>query len=84
MITIETKIINTGSWMKVSIVSVENGFSQVLKNGQWVNKTVEPERFETEILTFGQCFGSETECEKFMSAKLFKSALATIKKNWKS
>lgn len=80
---IETKIINTGTWLQVSIVKISFGFSQILKSGQWVNKTVEPERFEDEILTFGKCFTSETECEKFMSTKPFKSVLKGIEKNWK-
>jgi hypothetical protein len=68
--------------MKVSIVSVTVGFSQVLKNGHWVNTTDNPQRFETEILAFGQCFSSESECEKFIATKAFKSVLASIQKNW--
>jgi len=80
---VKTKIINTGTWMKVSIVSVTVGFSQRLENGKWVNTTSEPQRDETEILTFGKCFISELECEKFIAGKPFKSVFATIEKNWK-
>jgi hypothetical protein len=83
MAHIEAKIINTGAFMKITIVSVESGFSQMLKNGQWVNTTTEPEKFESELLTFGKSFFDETECEKFMATKIFKSVFQGIKKNWK-
>jgi len=79
---IEAKIINAGFWMKIQIVSVTEGFSQILKDGKWVNQTVEPERFEDEILTFGKCFANTVEIEKFMNTKSFKSLLKNLQKTW--
>jgi hypothetical protein len=79
---IEVKIINTGSWVKIQIVSVTEGFSQTLKNGKWVNSTSEPQRFEDEILTLGKYFSSNESAEKFMSTKSFKSLFKNLEKNW--
>jgi hypothetical protein len=82
-ITIETKTINVGYWLKIQVVSVNYGFSQILKDGKWVNVTSKPERFEEEILTFGKCFENHEDAEKFMKTKQFKSLLKNIEKNWR-
>jgi len=79
---IEAKIINSGLWMKIQIVSVTEGFSQILKDGKWVNQTIEPERFEDEILTLAKCFTNTSEIEEFMNTKSFKSLLKNLQKNW--
>ena len=79
---IEAKIINTGTWMKIQIVSVSYGFSQMLKDGEWVNTTAEPQRFEDEVLTLGKYFSSAKEAEDFMKTKSFKSLFKNIEKNW--
>jgi hypothetical protein len=81
--TIETKIINTGSWIKIQVVSVTYGFTQQIENGQWVNTTKNPQRFEDEILTLGKYFADNLEAEKFMNTKSFKSLFKNIEKNWK-
>ena len=81
-ITIETKTINVGFWVKIQALSVTYGFSQILKDGKWVNSTTTPERFEEEILTFGKSFENHTEAEKFMKTKQFKSILKSVEKNW--
>lgn len=79
---IEAKIITVGSWEKIQIVSVTEGFSQILKNGQWVNTTTEPQKFEDEILTLGTHFNDIAAAEKFMNTKHFKSLFKNIQKNW--
>jgi len=78
---IEAKIINTGTWDKIQIVSVQYGYSQRIVNNQWVNTTVEPQRFEDEILTLGKYFSDNAEALKFMETKFFKSLLKNIEKN---
>jgi hypothetical protein len=78
---LEAKIISTGTWKKIQIVSVTQDFSQTLENGKWVNTTVEPQRFEDEILTFGKYFRDNAEAEKFMDTKIFKSTFKSIQKN---
>lgn len=80
--TIEFKVINTGTWYKIQIVSVSYGFSQTLKNGEWVNTTIEPQRQETEILTLGKYFNTNLDAEKFFTTKQFKSLFKNIKTNW--
>jgi hypothetical protein len=80
--TIESKIIKTAYSTKITIVSVEYGFSQVLKDGKWVNTTSEPERFEDEILTLGKYFINSEDAEKFMNTKAFKSLFKSLQKNW--
>ena len=80
--TIEYKIINTNVWPKVSIVSVEYGFSRTLVNGEWVNRTQQPERFETEILTFGKSFYNVEEAEKFVNSKKFKAIFKAVEKQF--
>ena len=79
---VEAKIISTGHWMKIQIVSVTEGFSQQLKDGKWVNTTLEPRRFEDEVLTLGKCFSDNAEAEKFMNTKFFKSLFKNLEKNW--
>jgi hypothetical protein len=79
---IESKIINTFPCVKITIVSVEYGFSQILKDGKWVNTTSEPERFEDEILTLGKYFINSEDAEKFMNTKAFKSLFKSVQKNW--
>jgi len=81
-IKIEAKIISTGTWIKIQIVSVTEGYSQTLKDGKWVNTTLEPQIFEEEVLTFGRCFSNETEATKFMSTKSFNRLFTSIQKNW--
>jgi hypothetical protein len=81
--TIEAKIINTGTWDQIQIVSVTYGYSQRIQNNQWVNTTVEPQRFEDEILTLGKYFSDNEEALKFMNTKSFKSLFKNIEKNWK-
>ena len=80
--TIEAKIINTGTWDKIQIVSVQYGYSQRIENNQWVNTTIEPQRFEDEILTLGKYFSDNAEALKFMDTKFFKSLLKNIEKNY--
>lgn len=79
---IQAKIINTGSWVKIQVVSVTEGFSQILKDGKWVNSTSEPQIFEDEILTLGKHFSDNAEAEKFMNTKSYKSLLKNLEKNW--
>ena len=79
---VEAKIISTGSWIKIQIVSVTEGFSQTLKDGKWVNTTTEPQRFEDELLTLGKHFLNNAEAEKFMNTKSFKSLFKNLEKNW--
>ncbi len=79
---LEAKIISTGSWMKIQVVSVTEGFSQTLKDGKWVNTTSKPQRFEDEILTLGKYFSDNAEAEKFMDTKSFKSLFKNLEKNW--
>jgi hypothetical protein len=79
---IEAKIINTSFWIKISIVSVTEGYSQILKDGKWVNSKSIPERFEDEILTLSKCFSDNESAEKFMNTNFFKSLLKNIEKNW--
>ena len=79
---IESKIIKTAYSTKITIVSVEYGFSQVLKDGKWVNTTSEPKRLEDEILTLGKYFSDEAGAEKFMNTKAFKSLFKNLQKNW--
>lgn len=77
---IQSKIVTVGSWVKVQIVSVTEGFAQTLKDGKWVNTTSEPQRFEDEILTLGKHFSNSEEAEQFTKSKFFKSILKqTIK-----
>jgi hypothetical protein len=78
--TIEAKTVKTTSYIKVQIVSVQYGFSQTLQDGQWVNTTSEPQRFETEILTLGKYFESSSDTEKFMQTKAFKNLLKQVQK----
>ena len=80
--TIETKIINTGTWYKIQIVFVSYGFSQILKDGKWVNTSIKPEKQESEILTLGKYFNTITDAEKFITTKQFKSLLKNINTNW--
>lgn len=79
---IEAKIISTGSWKKIQVVFVTEGFSQTLKDGKWVNTTSEPQRFEDEVLTLGKYFTDNVEAEKFMNTKTFKSLFKNLEKNW--
>ena len=81
-ITIEAITKNRGVWIEIQIVSVYYGFSQILKDGKWVNRTSNPERFEDAILTFAKCFESDAEANEFMKTKKFKSILKNIEKNW--
>jgi hypothetical protein len=80
--TLEAKIIRQGHWPKIQIVSVAYGFNQRLQDGKWVNTTSEPQRIESEILTFGKCFSNDEEAEKFMNTKHFKSLFKNLQKNW--
>ena len=82
MTTIESKIINKGSWNVIQIISVTFGYSQILVDGKWVNTSSVPQRFEDEILTFGKYFNNESDAEKFMNTKQFKSLFKSIKNNW--
>ena len=82
-ITIEANTKNVGHWIKIQIVSVTYGFSQILKDGKWVNATTTPERFEDEILTLGKIFETDADANEFMKTKHFKSLLKNIEKNWK-
>jgi len=79
---VEAKIISTGSWIKIQIVSVTEGFEQILKDNKWVNTTSEPQRFEDEVLTLGKYFSDNAEAEKYTTTKQFKALLKTIEKNW--
>ena len=80
--TVVAKITNGGSWVRVSIVSETQGHSQILEGGKWVNRTVEPETFEEEILTFGKHFESETAANKFVASKAFKVIFKGVQKTW--
>ena len=80
--TIETKIITEGNWTRVQIISVTYGYSQHLKNGEWVNCTATPERCEDIILTLGKYFFDYNDAEKYTTTKQFKALLKTIQKNW--
>lgn len=80
--TIEVKITNTGYYFEVVIVSVEYGFSQMLKEGKWVNTTTEPKRFETEILTIGKRFDEKVDAEAFLNTKFFKDLHKAVLKNF--
>lgn len=79
---IDVALINAGSWTKISIIDVQFGYSRMRKDGEWVNTTINPQRFESEILTLGKCFYNNEEAEKFMKTKPFKSLLNNLKKNW--
>jgi hypothetical protein len=81
--TIEAKIKTIGSYQKIVVVCLEKGFSQILIDGKFVNRTIEPEIFETEILTIEKCFEFVEDAEKFMKQKFFKSLFNNIQKNWK-
>lgn len=78
---IEAKLISKGTWMQIQIVSVTYGYSQKIENNQWVNTTVDKQRFEDEVLTLGNYFSSNTEAESFMQKKFFKSLFKNIQKN---
>jgi len=80
--TIEVKITNAGYYFEVVIVSVEYGFSQMLKDGKWVNTSIEPKRFETEILTIGKRFNEKTDAEAFLKTKFFKDLHKAVLKNF--
>jgi len=80
--TIEAKTINTGTWVKITVVSVVYGFSQVLHGDKWINTTDEPQRFESEILTLGEYFTDYEAANVFMKTKAFKAILKTLQKNW--
>ena len=79
---LESKIENNGTWTRIYILSVEYGFSQMLKDGKWVNTTDEPQRFETVILTLGKSFADYTSAESFMKTKAFKAIFKAVGKNW--
>lgn len=79
--TIEIKITNSG-YFKVQIISVEYGFSQILRDGKWVNTTSEPQRFENEILTIGKVFDEEADAKAFLKTKLFKDLHKAVLKNY--
>jgi hypothetical protein len=81
IMTAKIKIINSGTWIKIQIVSVTEGFSQTLVNGKWVNKTSEPQIFEDELLTIGKCFSDSEEASKFINTKFFKSLFKAIEKH---
>ena len=78
---IEAKLISTGTWIQIQIVSVTYGYSQKIENNQWVNTTVDPQRFEDEVLTLGNYFSDNTEAKSFMQKKFFKSLFKNIQKN---
>lgn len=80
---IEAQTVTKGTWVKIIIVSVTHGFSQILKDGKWENTTATPQRHEDEILTLGKFFEDHVTAEKFMSTKSFKSLLKNLKTNWK-
>jgi hypothetical protein len=80
--TIEAKIINKGYSLQIQIISVTYGYAQKLENNKWVNTTVEPQRFEDEVLTLGKYFLDDIEAESFMQKKFFKSLFKNIQKNW--
>ena len=80
---LQAKIISTGTWMKIQVVSVTEGFSQTLLNGKWVNTTTEPQTFEDEVLTLGKCFEDRKSAEIFINTKAFKSMFKNLEKNWK-
>ena len=77
---IQAKTIKTGSWVKISIVSFSEGFSQILKDGKWVNRSEKPETFEDEILTLGKYFEDRQAAEKYMETKGFKALLKLVQK----
>jgi hypothetical protein len=79
---IEAKIINNGTWFKITVVSFAYGFAQTLKDGKWVNTTDEPQRFESEVLTLGRSFVDHSDADAFMKTKPFKSLLKTLQKSW--
>ena len=83
MKNIQVKTISSGTWIQIQIVSITEGYSQILNlDGKWVNATSEPQIFEDEILTFGEYFSDDASAEEFMETKVFKSFLKIIKKNW--
>jgi hypothetical protein len=78
--TTTVKIIRTGSWYKLSIVSVTEGHSQILKDGKWVNASSTIETFEDEILTLGKYFDTAVDAEKYAETKGFKQLLKLVQK----
>jgi hypothetical protein len=78
---IRSKIINSGSWLQIQIISVTFGYCKTFQNNEWVNTTVEPQRFEDVVLTLGQYFSDTTEAQSFMQKKFFKSLFKNIQKN---
>lgn len=79
---IEAKVFNTGTWFKITIVSVEYGFSQRLNGEKWVNTTEEPQRFEKEVLTLGNSFVDDEDAYRFMKTPPFKALIKTLQKSW--
>jgi len=79
---LESKIENNGTWTRIHIVSVEYGFSQMLKGDKWVNTTDEPQRFESVIITLGKSFSDYTSAEAFIKTKAFKAIFKAVEKNW--
>lgn len=81
--SIESRISeHSGGWLRISIISVTYGHSRILRDGEWVNTSQEPERYEEEILTLGKFFYSQLEAEQFINKKQFKALLKNISKNW--
>jgi len=73
--TIEAKVYQTNYCFKIEIVSVTIGFSKYLVDGEWVNITKDPERFEEVVLSLNKCFNSIADAEKFMKTRAFKALL---------
>lgn len=78
---IKSKINNYTYYYKIQIVCVTEGWSRILKDGEWVNHTYDTN--EDVIVEIGKCFDTTSDAEVFIESKQFKSLFKVVEKNAK-
>mgnify|MGYP003440677214 CR=1 FL=1 len=77
--TVEAQASNVGTWTKIQILMTSEGWSKIMKNGEWVNFKFE--KSEKVIVELGKYFQDNAAAEKFMQTKSFKRLLKAVEKD---
>lgn len=80
MTTVEFKIESSLYYKEIKISSITPGWSQVLKDGKWVNHTYD--NYEETILTIGKVFNTDEEIATFTKTKFFKNLFKLVQKEY--
>lgn len=77
-IKVEAKILDKGQWQTIVIIAKSKGWTQIMKDGKWVNDRIEES--EDVVIQIGKLMSTE-ECNKYMQKPAFKQLLKFVEKN---